>query len=235
VAKELKQRGIKALKLRLHRPNPEDDLDVVRAVRAAVGSDMHILVDANQNNLSVGYDYWSRRTAMRVARELEALGVYYMEEPLPRADLEGLAEMCAALEMYIAGGEHCANIYEFRDALFARAYDIVQPDVILGQIGISGIRKVSVIADAVGRMIVPHVCGGGNNGLFLAATLQALGTVSNCPFVEYTLDPPALTAQTLHRPLLKEPILVDAEGYVPIPQKPGIGVEIDEEAIAEFL
>ncbi len=231
---EFKNRGIKAVKLRLHRPNPEDDLDVVMAVRDAVGYDMEIMVDANQNNVAPSYNYWPKKTAMEMARELDALGVYWLEEPLPRADQEGLAAISASVDMYIAGGEHAANIYEFRDALFAGAYDIVQPDVILGNIGISGIRKISVMADSVGRMVVPHVCGGGNNGIYLAATLQALGTISNCPFVEYTLDPPALIPEVLHL-ILKEPILIDEEGFVQIPQKPGIGVEINEEAIAEYL
>ncbi len=233
-AVDFQNRGIKAIKLRLHRPRPEDDLDVVRAVREAVGDDMKILVDANQNNVSINYNYWSRRTALKVATELDMLDVYWLEEPLPRTDLEGLAELSDAVDMYIAGGEHCTNIYEFRDALFAGAYDIVQPDVILGNIGITGIRKISVIADSVGRLIAPHVCGGGNNGIFLAATLQALGTIHNCPFIEYTLDPPALTPDILQL-ILKEPILIDKEGFVEIPQKPGIGIEINEEAIAEYV
>lgn len=228
------ERGIKAIKLRLHRTTPEEDLDVVRAVREAVGDEIILLVDANQNNPSLTYPYWSRRTALRVARELEALGVYWLEEPLPRTDLEGLAELCAALDMYIAGGEHCTNVYEFRDALFAGAYDIVQPDVILGQIGISGIRRISVLADAVSRSVVPHVCSGGNQGIYLAATLQALGTISNCPFIEYVLDPPALTPET-QQLCIVEPLTIDAESYVQIPQKPGIGIEIDEEAIGPYL
>jgi L-alanine-DL-glutamate epimerase-like enolase superfamily enzyme len=231
---QFKVRGIKAVKLRMHRPDPEEDLDFVRAVRDAVGDDMTIMVDANQNNPSIQYRYWSRRTAMRVARELDDLDVYWLEEPLPRTDLEGLSELCDAVDMYIAGAEHCTNLYEFRDALFAGAYDIVQPDVILGHIGISGIRKIAVLADAVGRLVVPHVCGGGNNGILLAATLQALGTIGNCPFVEYPLDPPSLTPEMLQL-VLKEPLLIDEQGYVSVPDKPGIGIEIDEEAIAEYL
>ena len=229
-----KERGIKAIKLRLHRPNPEDDLDVVRAVREAVGNSMTIMVDANQNNKSMNYNFWSRRTALKVAKELDKLDVYWLEEPLPRTDMEGLAEIRAAVDMYIAGGEHYGSFYEFRDALFTRAYDIIQPDVIMGNIGISGIRKISVVADSIGRLIVPHVCGGGNNGIYLAATLQALGTISNCPFIEYTLDPPALTPEILHL-ILKEPILIDEEGFVEIPKKPGIGIEINEEAVAEYI
>lgn len=232
-AVEFREMGIRAMKLRLHRPRPEQDLEVVRAVRDAVGDDMTILVDANQNNESIHYDYWSRRTALKVARELEKLDVYWLEEPLPRTDLEGLAELSAEVETYIAGGEHATNIYEFRDALFLGAYDIVQPDVILGHIGITGIRKIAVIADAVGRLVVPHVCSGGNNGLFLAATLQALGTVKNCPFIEYTLEPPALTYET-QQAILREPILIDGDGFVNVPQQPGIGVEINEETLARY-
>ena len=234
LALDFKSRGIKAIKLRLHRPRWEDDVDVVRAVREAVGDDMHIMVDANQNNLSIGYDYWSRRTAMKVAQELDALNVYWLEEPLPRRDLEGLADLSAAVDMHIAGGEHCTNVYETRDTLFAEAYDIVQPDVILGNFGIGGIRMVSVLAESVGRLVAPHVCGGGNGGLCAAATLQAIGTIHNCPFLEYPLDPPAMTPETQHM-ILKDPILIDEEGFVQIPQKPGIGVEIDEERIAEYL
>lgn len=234
LAVEFMQRGIKAIKLRMHRPDPDEDLEVVRAVREAAGDDLIILVDANQNNASITYQYWSRRTALRVARELEALDVYWLEEPLPRSDLEALADLSAAVDVHIAGGEHCSNVYEFRDALFAGAYDIVQPDVILGHIGISGIRRIATLADAVGRLVVPHVCGGGNNGIYLAATLQALGTISNCPFIEYTLDPPALTSESLQVPL-REKIVIDQDGYVEIPQKPGIGIELDQDAVDKYL
>ena len=125
-ALKFKAQGIKAMKLRLHRQKMEDDLNAVAAVRDAV-KDMIILVDANQNNASPNYSFWSRRTALTMARELEKLDVYLLEEPLPRTDLEGLTELCAAVDMPIAGGEHCANIYEFRDALLSKAYDIVQP------------------------------------------------------------------------------------------------------------
>ena len=232
-AVEFRDRGIRAMKLRLHRPKPEDDLEVVKAVRDAVGDDVTILVDANQNHQSIHYDYWSRRTVLRVARELERLDVYWLEEPLPRADLRGLAELSSSVDIHIAGGEHATNIYELRDALFAGAYDIVQPDVIIGNIGITGIRKLAVVADSLGKYVVPHVSGGGNHGLFLAATMQALGTVKNCPFIEYTLEPPALTPETL-QVILEEPILIDKDGYVQVPQKPGLGIELNEETLAKY-
>ena len=225
--------GIKAMKLRLHRQEIDKDLEAVAAVRDAV-KDMIVMVDANQNNASPNYSYWSRRTALTMARELEKLGVYFLEEPLPRADWEGLGQLCAAVDLPIAGGEHCSNIYEHRDALFAKAYDIVQPDLILGNIGITGIRKVAVMADATGRGMIPHVCGGGNTGLYLAATLQVLGSIGGTQFIEYTLDPPALVPAAMQS-ILKSPIMIDPEGYVEIPQGPGLGVELDDEALANYL
>ncbi|MBS7627940.1 mandelate racemase/muconate lactonizing enzyme family protein, partial [Candidatus Bathyarchaeota archaeon] len=163
--------GIKAIKLRMHRTNLEDDIKVVRAVRDAVGDEMIIMVDANQNNLSINYDFWSFNTAVKVARELEKLNVYWLEEPLPKFNLRSLGRLCDMVDIYIAGGEHATCIYELRDALLIDAYDVIQPDIILGNIGITGIRKLAMMADGFGKDIVPHVCGGGNNGLYLAATL----------------------------------------------------------------
>jgi len=226
--------GFKAVKLRLHRPNTKDDLEVVRTVRDAAGDDLMILVDANQNNRSANYQYWSRKTALRMARELDKLGVYFLEEPLPRRDVEGLAELAASVDMFIAGGEHSANIYEFREHVLGNAYDILQPDVILGDMGITGIRKVAIFADYFGKMVVPHVCSSGSLALNLAATLQAVATVDNCPMIEYPCDPPILTVET-QQSIFKEPILVEKDGFIRVPEKLGIGVEIDEDRLSAYI
>ncbi|MBN1580821.1 MAG: mandelate racemase/muconate lactonizing enzyme family protein [Anaerolineae bacterium] len=220
--------GFKAVKLRLHRPDPGEDLAAVEAVRKAVGEDLLILVDANQNNPSQEYAFWSRRTALQMARALDALGVYFLEEPLPRSDVEGLAEIAAAVDMFIAGGEHTPTVYDWREQILAGVYDIVQPDVVLGgNMGITGLRKVATLADFAGRLIVPHVCSGANNGVYLAATLHAMATVENCPMVEYAYDPPILTTAT-SQSTIATPLLVEADGCVRLPDGPGLGVEIDE-------
>lgn len=173
---------------------------------------------------------------MWMARKLEALDVYFLEDPLPLRDVEGLKELADAVDMTISGGEHARDVYHFRDLLFSQAFDIVQPDIILNNpgVGITGMKKVAQIANSVGRMIVPHVCSGGICGLALAATLQVLATVGNCPYVEYPLEPPALTVETQHG-LLKEPILIDKDGCISVPQLPGIGVEIDEEMVKKYI
>ena len=229
---EIMDAGFKAVKLRLHRPDHRDDLAMVEAVREAVGDEMMILVDANQNNRSEGYKYWSRGTSLRMAEKLDELNVYYLEEPLPRADVEGLKAIADSVDMLIAGGEHSPTIYDFKEHAIKGAYDILQPDVVMtGNIGITGIRKVAIMADYFDRLVVPHVLSSCQFPLAMAATLQAMATVENCPVVEYPYDPPILTVDTIQT-TVKEPILVDDDGYVKIPDKPGIGMEIDEERLS---
>ena len=235
-AVKYRDEGIRAIKLRLHRPNYRDDLEVVKTVRDAVGDDMAIMVDANQNNYAPSYNYWSRRTAMWMAKKLDALNVYFLEDPLPLRDVEGLKQLADEVDMAISGGEHSRDIYQFRDFLYSGAFDIVQPDIIIGNpgVGMTGMKRVAQMAESVGRMVVPHVYTGGIGGLHLAATLQVMASVRNCPFVEYPLEPPALTVETQHG-IIKEPILIGKDGCVQVPQRPGIGIEIDEEYVKKYL
>ncbi len=231
---QLMEMGFKAVKLRLHRPDPKDDLAVVEAVRRSAGDDLKIIVDANQNHKSLNYNHWSRQTALCMARELEDLNVYFLEEPLPRRDFDGLAELSASVEIPIAGGEHSNNVHEFKEYILRDAYDILQPDVVLGDMGILSTRKLAVIADCFGKVIVPHVCGLGSFALNFPAMLQAVATIENCPLIEYPFDPPILTVDT-QQLILKEPLIIDSDGFVNLPDKPGIGVEIDEDRLSAYL
>jgi D-galactarolactone cycloisomerase len=220
--------GFKAVKLRAHRAAPWEDVAAVEAVRDALGDDLTILVDANQYNASPGYRYWPKRTAWQVARALEALDVYYLEEPLPGIDLAGLAEMAAEMDMFIAGGELALTVYDLNDALQAGAYDIIQPDVTMGgNYGITGVLKAATLADYAGRLIIPHTPSGRTFPLGVPATLHAMATVANCPMVEFPFDPPILTAETTQAPVV-EPLWIDADGCVPVPDGPGLGVTLHE-------
>jgi len=230
---EVMEAGFKAVKLRLHRPDPRDDLRVVEAVRKAAGDDLIILVDCNQNNDSQGYRFWSRQTALKMARALQALDVFMIEEPLPRRDVEGLSEIAAQMDIFVAGGEHSSTVYDFREHLLQGAYDILQPDVVLGgHMGINGLRETAILADYFGRQVIPHVVSStAPFPLCLAATLHAMSTVGNCPMVEFPYDPPILTAETTQM-MVQEPIAVQQDGTVMIPHKPGLGIELDQERLA---
>ena len=206
-AQKLIETGFRAVKLRPHREDPKDDLAVVEAVREAVGKDVQLLVDANQSNESPGYAYWSRSTALEMVRHLEELDVYFLEDPLPNGEVEGLAEICDSVEMYIAGGEHLQAAHEFKAHWVAGIYDIVQPDVAFRRnIGICGMRDVASLADHFDRLVCPHVSGNGTTPLAMAATLQAMATAPNCPMMEYVYDPPILTPKT-NQFIAREPLL----------------------------
>lgn len=231
-AQRLVEEGFKAIKFRLHRLDFREDLAVIEEVRKAVGSELEILVDANQNNHHKGYPYWSRKTALKMAKALDELDVFYLEEPLPRTDLEGLADVAASVDMFIAGGEHTPAYFDFREHVLQGSYDIIQPDVIInGNCGINGVKKAGEIADYFGRLVIPHVVSGAAFAMGFAPTIQAMATVDNCPLVEYAYDPPILVPETTQA-YIKEPLRINADGEIELPDKPGIGIELDEERLS---
>jgi L-alanine-DL-glutamate epimerase-like enolase superfamily enzyme len=221
--------GFTAIKLRAHRADPEDDLRVVRAVRDAVGDRMEIMVDANQA-WATEPPFWSFRTALKMARELDELGVVWLEEPLAKDDLKGLAELARQVAIPIAGGELEWGLHRFRDFVENDVYDIVQPDPHWCG-GILECRKISALAEAASKQCILHT--GGMGGPWVAANLQATGALPNCPYFEYLLERPAWTPE-LRDVFLSEPIKISPDGFIDIPEGPGMGVELNEEAIRSY-
>src|SRR5260221_997158 len=112
MALQLKSEGWKAIKLRLHYQTLREDINLVAAVRKAVGDDMEIMTDANQAQSPTGGQpgvVWGFRPALGAARELGKLNAYWLEEPLRRYDFDGLAEVNRLVEISIAGGENKAG------------------------------------------------------------------------------------------------------------------------------
>jgi D-galactarolactone cycloisomerase len=221
--------GFRAIKLRAHRLDPKEDLKVVKAVRDAIGEEMEIMVDANQA-WPTEPPYWSQQTALWMARELEDLNVKWLEEPLPKDDLRGLAELAAKVDIPIAGGELEWGIHRFRDFLDEEAYDIVQPDPHWCG-GVLECRKISVLAEAANKQCILHT--GGIGGLWLAANLQVTGSLPNCEYFEYLFEPRVWTPE-VRDVLLQEPIKISSDGYLEIPKGPGLGVEVNEDAISKY-
>ena len=96
--------------------------------------------------------------------------------------------------------------------------------------GIGGLRRTATVADFFERTVIPHVCGNAETALGLAATLQVAGAEAAMPMVEYPYDPPVLTPSTT-QPLAADPILVGDDGCVPVPDGPGLGIDLDGEWI----
>lgn len=228
----MRDEGFAAVKLRFHRPEPRRDLAALEAVRKAVGDTMDIMVDANQAwNLpgDPAAHRWDLRTAVMMAREMERYGVYWLEEPLYAYDLAGLAALRRTVNLRIAGGELNHGLHEFELYMERDCYDVYQPDCTFAG-GITTARKVAGMAEARGLMFSPHTW---SNGIGLMANLHLAAAVPNCPFIEYPYDPPNWTPAVRDFPLA-EPIRVDKDGFITLPDRPGLGIELDEDKLRQF-
>ena len=222
---ELKDEGFTAVKLRVRHPTLAEDVAVVEAVREAMGDDFTIMVDANQGWRVHGlgpYPEWDFKRAVQFARECEDLDVYWLEEPLYQYDFDGYARLRAETDVRIAGGEMLAELHPFRELLVRGGLDVVQPDATLSG-GILTCRKISALAEAFGAEYAPHTW---TNGIGLAANLQLIGAAPNAAFCEFPYEPGRWVPEARDG-MLTEPLTVDADGTIAIPQEPGLGVEVD--------
>jgi L-alanine-DL-glutamate epimerase-like enolase superfamily enzyme len=228
-ALKIKEMGFKAIKLRIRSMDIRKDIEVVEAVRDAVGPDMEIMVDANQAwpiHGFAGYPTWDLKTAMSVAKELERLDVAWLEEPLGMYDYDALSILTSSTGISISGGEMNADIYDFRELINRRCYDVLQPDVTLS-CGILNGKKVAGMAEAAGLTVNPHTW---TNGIGLAANLHLMGAIPNCTYCEYPYEPPGWVPEARDG-MLTETFEIDDEGYVAVPQGPGLGIELDMEKV----
>jgi len=222
---KLKEMGFKAVKLRVKAMEMKDDIIVVEKVRKAVGEDFGIMVDANQGwpiHAFGAYPRWSLKRAMETAKAYEELNVRWLEEPLFKTDYKGYAHLRKSTSVPIAGGEFNVDLSEFRDLIEGGCLDIVQPDVTLST-GILNGKKVAGMAEAYNMEFSPHTW---TNGLGFAANLQLMACCPNCQYVEFPFEPPGWVPEARDF-MLTEPFQIDKDGYIKVPQKPGLGVELD--------
>jgi D-galactarolactone cycloisomerase len=216
--------GFKAVKLKVGFGVAEDAA-VTRAVRAAIGPDVALMVDANHAFDAVA--------AIRLGRMIEEHDIGWYEEPVPPEDLAGYRAVKAALSIPIAGGECEFTRFGFRDLLVSRAVDIVQPDTCAAG-GLSECKKIADMAEAFGVRYNPHVWG---TGIAIAASLQLLAVLpTHTPTSLAPLEPMLEFDRTEHpirQALLTQPI-EHSRGVVRVPDGPGLGIEIDRKALKRF-
>ncbi|NLJ80074.1 MAG: mandelate racemase/muconate lactonizing enzyme family protein [Firmicutes bacterium] len=217
-AQEMLSYGYKALKVRVGL-GFKRDLEVVEAIRSAVGDDVDILTDA-----AGSYD---RTQARYVIEGLRDLGVYWLEEPLPAADLDGLIELSRARKLRIAYGESLFTHNAFHRPIKEQGIDVVQPDACKCG-GILESRLIAIMAESAKIKFVPHIVG---NAVATAANLQVLGSVRNGVYAEIDLPRTARLRESL---LINPPNFIPENGEIKIPDGPGLGIEVNTEAFAEF-
>jgi L-alanine-DL-glutamate epimerase-like enolase superfamily enzyme len=228
-ARALVAEGFKAVKVRIVRDRIPEGIAVVAAIRDAVGDGLEILVDLNQWWRMAGdiTPSLGPADARRVIDRLAEHGVLWVEEPLAGDDLAGMRMLRETTGVRIAGGEMARSFNELREALDHDVLDVYQPDVVLA-LGISGVRTLAELALRRNRWFTPHTW---TNGIGMLANLHVCCGVGGGPFIEYPYDPPGWTPERRDF-MLAQPLRIGADGCLAIPATPGLGIELDEEAVA---
>ena len=221
--------GFRALKVRFHRGDWRDDIKALEAVRARVGQRLELMVDCNQG-WRMPWDTqtpWTLKDALVVARELERLGVYWMEEPLYRGDHAGMKALREATDVRIAAGEMTRQLHELRDLITEGCVDVLQPDVALVG-GITGLRRVAILAQEHNLAFTPHTW---TNGMGVTANAHLVAGFIDAPFLEFPYDLPEWGFDRRDY-MMSEPLRTDSQGWINLTNKPGMGYALDEDKLS---
>lgn len=227
---QAKALGFKAAKLEVclsgpysHNGLQERDEAVVATVaecREAAGPDMTLMVD-------VAYAWSDQKQALRILKQLERHDLFFVETPIDVDDLDGYAFLHDHSPIRIAAGEWQNTHYEFLDLADRGQVDVLQPDV--GRVGgFTEARKVCDIAADRGKLVVPHCW---KSAIGIAASVHLAAANECCPYVEYL---PAELAESQLRTTLVENELKCVRGVIETPTLPGLGVELNREALMRF-
>lgn len=215
------QAGFTAIKVKVGRSsNLTDvnaDIGVIREIRNAVGPDIELMIDANGR-----YD---AATAIRLATALNGADIAWFEEPVPPDDRNGYARIRQACRTPLATGETEFSLFGFRDLLEHDLIDVVQPDVARSG-GITGARHAATLCLAYNKAFAPHT--GFSGGVSHLASLHLAAAAPTLKTYEYMfIDNPLMQ-------LFTEPFPKAADGYVHVPDRPGLGLDLDDEIIEKY-
>ena len=223
-AKIVKQKGYLALKLdpfgpghyELDRAETKRSIGLVGAVRETVGEDFELMIEAHGR--------FSPHTAIELARKLEPYEPSWLEEPVPPDNIKALIRVAKKTRVPIATGERAFTRYGFRELLESSAVDIIQPDPIHAG-GILETKKIAAMADAYYVTVAPH----NSNGPVCTAVSAQIDSCTPNFRIQETFDD---FAELYVRAAVKGAYKIE-DGYLTVSKEPGLGIDIDEEVIAE--
>jgi galactonate dehydratase len=215
VALDLKRRGISAIKC----GGVSDPVRKVATLREAIGDEMDLMIDLH------GPPWLTPADAAQVARALEPYRLMFVEDPIAPENLDGFRRIRDAANVTLAAGERMATVYGLRDLIENDLVDIVQPDT--GRAGgITQMKKIAAMAEAHHIMMAPH--SGSLGPVAEYAALHVMAAIPNALILERIEDDWAGRAQTV------VPHPVQENGFLKVPDAPGLGVDIDEEFVKRF-
>ena len=222
-AKVYAAQGFKAIKMKVGH-SIKADVEHVKAVRKAIGDDVRLMIDANHA--------YSLREAIELCRLVEPFNIGWFEEPVSPEFYHQYRDLRGKTSIPIAGGECEYLRYGFQHLLKNECVDILQVDI-CGAGGLTEAKRIATLASTYGVEVIPHVWG---TGIAFHAALHFIANLEPIPgrllppdfFIEYDRTENGI------RESLTLPAISMQNGRIEIPQKPGLGIEIDEEALRHY-
>jgi D-galactarolactone cycloisomerase len=218
------EEGFTAAKIKIG-TGTDEDIERVRTAREILGDDARLMVDMNGN--------YRPRQAIRTAKAITEYDITWIEEPVPPENLSGYREIKQRIDTPLAAGEAHYGRFEFKRLIDDRLVDIVQPNLARCG-GLSEARTIADMATTENVAVRPHVW---NSAVGLAAAVQFAASVSEYPHTRNVPDPMMVEFDRSPNPLrddLLESPFDPSDGSLAVPQRPGLGIEIDETALEAY-
>lgn len=192
------------------------DIGLIKTARKAAGDTVELMIDIGKR--------YRLKPAMYVAKALEQLNIYWLEEPLPAEDYEGYKRLTESTTMRIATGEEESGRVAFARLINETHIDVVQPDVSRCG-GLTEAKKIATLAADKNILCVPHAF---KTGVLVAASIQLIAAIPHAPFLEFSVTESAIRKELLLNPFVQK------DGFVDVPQSPGFGIELNPEVIRKY-
>ncbi len=192
------------------------DLELIETARKTANESMEIMIDIGKR--------YKLKQALQVARELEQMNICWLEEPLPAEDFTGYKRLTESTSISIASGEEESGRLAFSRLIKESHIDIIQPDISRCG-GLTEARKIATIAADHNVRLVPHAF---KTGILVAASIHMIAAMPETPFLEFSVTESAIRKELLVKPFIQK------DGFVDVPQLPGLGVELNPEVIRKY-
>ena len=219
IARRLVEKGFKSMKFGggIFGDDPTMDYEIVKAVREEIGDEIELQIDLATKWKTAGH-------AIEMSKKLESFNLNWIEEPILGDSSHGYSKVAAQTSQKLAGGETLTTVFEFRDFLENYNVDIVQPDITRCG-GITEMKKIYDMAQVYGVRLIPH---GFSTGILHAASVHFLASREHGTLMEFSESQSPLVLDLIKGAPKFE------KGYVKVTDKPGLGIDIDEEVIERY-
>jgi len=192
------------------------DLQLIEMARKTAGDHMEIMIDIGKR--------YKLKQAMFVAKAIEQLNIYWLEEPLPAEDYAGYRRLTESTSTRIATGEEESGRLAFSRLINESGVDVIQPDISRCG-GLTEAKKIATMAADNNITLVPHAF---KTGILVAASIHLIAALPNVPFLEFSVTESAIRKELLVKPFVQK------DGFIKVPTNPGLGIELNPDVIRKF-